>query len=149
MLAMAVGSGIVVGLAVLFIGSALFPPIASVSLTRLPQGMTVSQVIGFRVSGSYSHLGNSTIWLTDYSGGYVVDDQATLYSNGTWTAADSELGDPGQKLPFSLTVRVLVADPECARTLTAAMNGSGGDYLTALPGGCTVAASATVDVTTR
>jgi hypothetical protein len=107
----------------------------------------ISESNGFTVKGSYSGLGNDTIWLTDYDGGYTVDNEATLATNGTWTVSDSPpLGNQGQALPFPLTVRVILADTHCAAALQATYN-TNGDYLTTLPGGCIVADALTVSVT--
>jgi hypothetical protein len=93
-----------------------------------------------------SQLGNN-VWLTDYDGGYTVDNEATVNGDGTWSASDSDLGDPGEALPFYLTVRVILADSQCAATLQATYN-TNNDYLTSLPGGCTVVGGVTVRVMT-
>ncbi|MGO9164348.1 MAG: hypothetical protein ACLP7J_27270, partial [Streptosporangiaceae bacterium] len=52
-----------------------------------------------------------------------------------------------QALPFPMALRVILADAGCAAKLQQTMN-SNGDYLNALPGGCTVAAAVRVEVTT-
>jgi hypothetical protein len=139
-------AGLAAGLIVLIItfSSSSGP---AVTLKSPAKGADVSRTKVFRVAGTSSHLGNATIWLTDYDGGYSVDDEATIYSNGTWQAFDSNVGNQGQRLPFPMTLRVILADTQCAAKLQEAMN-STGDYLTALPGGCTVAGAVTVNVTT-
>jgi hypothetical protein len=68
-------------------------------------------------------------------------------ANGTWTAGDSDLGNPGEAPPFSRTVRLIRADTNCAATLYATSQTTN-DYLNNLPGGCTVVAQVTVRVTT-
>lgn len=138
--------GAAAGLIVLIITFSASPGPA-VTLKSPAPGTDVSRTKTFRVSGTSSHLGNATIWLTDYDDGYVVDDEATIYSNGTWQASDSDLGNPGQRLPFPETLRVILADTQCAAKLQEAMN-STGDYLATLPAGCTVAGVVTVNVTT-
>jgi hypothetical protein len=119
-----------------------------VSLTSPAPGTAVSQTKVFTITGTVGHLGNDTLWLTDYNHGYSVDDEATVNANDTWKALDSNVGNPGQPLPFPMTLRVILADRGCASKLEEAMD-SNGDFLAALPGGCTVAATVTVDVTTR
>lgn len=142
-----VASGVAAGLIVLLIASVQSPG-PTVSLTSPTPGTAVSRTKVFSATGTFSHLGsNDTIWLTDYDGGYAVDDEATLNTNGTWMASDSNVGNPGKSLPFALTLRVILADAECATKLQETMN-SNGDYLTALPGGCTVADAVAVKVTT-
>jgi hypothetical protein len=143
---LSLSSGIAAGLVVLLISSFRSPGPA-VSLISPTTGASVSRTRTFTVTGKASHLGNETIWLTDYDGGYTVDDEATIFDNGGWTASDSDVGDPGQALPFPLTLRVVLADPGCAAALQKTMR-TNGDYLTALPGGCAVADSVTVNVTT-
>ena len=138
--------GIVAGLIVLLIAS-LWSPGPIVSLTSPASGAEVSRTEVFNVEGTASHLGDHTIWLTDYDGGYSVDDEATVKTNGTWIASDSQVGNPDQTLPFPLIVRVILADTQCATKLQEAM-ASNEDYLTELPGGCTVAGDVTVRVTT-
>ncbi len=138
-------SGVIAGVIVLFLASSRSPG-PTVSLASSVRGADVSRTKVFHVTGTSSHLGNDTIWLTDYDSGYTVDSQATVYPDGTWEAADSDVGNSGQSLPFPLNLRVILADVECATRLNATMN-SNGDYLTALPGGCTVAGAVTVNVT--
>ena len=120
----------------------------AVSLTSPTPGTAVSRTRTFGVTGKTSHLGNETIWVTDYDGGYAVDDEATVYDDGEWKASDSNVGDPGRALPFRWTLRVILADAGCAARLQKTME-SNGDYLNALPGGCTVAGSVTVKVATH
>jgi hypothetical protein len=140
-------SGVIAGLIVLLIGSALsHSPTAH--LTFPNNGTAVSETGGFNAKGTSSHLGNDTIWLTDYDGGYTVDSEATVNGHGGWTAPDSPLGDPGQALPFPLTARVILANTRCAAKLQKVMN-TNADYLTALPGGCAVVGAVNVNVTTR
>jgi hypothetical protein len=143
---LSLSSGIAAGL-VVFLISSFRSPGPTVSLISPTTGTAVSRTKTFSVTGKVSHLGNETIWLTDYDSGYTVDDEATIFDNGRWAASDSDVGDPGQALPFPLTLRVILADPGCAAKLQKTMS-SNGDYLTALPGGCTVADSFTVNVTT-
>jgi len=119
----------------------------TVRLIYPSKGTSVPQANGFVAKGTVSQLGNDTIWLTDYDGGYTVDNEATVNGDGTWSASDSDLGDPGEALPFSLTVRVILGDAQCAATLQATEN-TNSDYLTSLPGGCTVVGGVTVRVTT-
>lgn len=107
----------------------------------------VSKSKGFTVRGSFSNLGNDTIWLTDYDGGYTVDSEAALATNDTWAASDSDLGNAGESLPFPLTVRLILANEHCAAKLQATYN-TNGDYLPSLPGGCIIADALTVNVTT-
>lgn len=129
--------------------SAARPPSGPIVQVKSPQkGQAVPQGKGFVATGTVRQLGNDTIWLTDYDGGYTVDNQASVDQNGTWTASDSDLGNAGQPLPFVLTARVILADAQCAAKLQAAEN-SNSDYLTSLPGGCTVAGHIAVQVTTR
>jgi hypothetical protein len=123
------------------------PPVA-VRLTSPAPGTDVSQTKVFGVTGTVGHLGNDTLWLTDYDGGYAVDDEATVNTNGTWRALNSNVGNPHQPLPFALSLRVILASTECAAKLQEAMN-SDADYLTVLPGGCAVAGAVTVNVTSR
>jgi hypothetical protein len=143
-------SGIAAGLIVLLVAAWLTgnkPPSVHVKSPR--HGTAVSQQSGFQASGTSSDLGNDTIWLADYDGsGYYVDSEATIKDGGSWTASDSQLGNPGQTLPFPLTARVIVADTQCADALQTVMHGSQ-DYLTSLPGGCDIAGAITVEVTTR
>jgi hypothetical protein len=142
-------SGIVTGLAVFFITALITGGgNATVHIVAPRQGAAVSKSEGFTARGTSGDLGNDTLWLTDYDGGYTVDNEATINTGGTWTASDSDLGNPGQALPFPLTARVILADPQCAAKLEAAYNSSA-DYLTSLPGGCTVAGTVTVNVTRR
>jgi hypothetical protein len=118
-----------------------------VRLTAPSAGASVPEAKGFTARGTVSGLGDYTLWLTDYDGGYTVDTEATVSGNGTWTAADSDLGSPGEVLPFNRTVRLIRADTSCAATLQATSN-TNNDYLTSLPGGCAVVAQVTVRVTT-
>ena len=118
----------------------------NVRLVAPTSGTEVSQAKGFTAEGTVSGLGNDTIWLTDYNHGYTVDDEAIVNSNGTWSASDSDLGKPGEVLPFSLAVRVILADTQCAATLQATSS-TNSDYLTSLPGGCTVVGEVIVRVT--
>ena len=120
----------------------------TVRLTVPSAGTAVPQAKGFTAEGTVSGLGNDTLWLTDYDGGYTVDNEATVNLDGTWSASDSDLGSSSEALPFSLTVRVILADTQCAATLQATSN-TNSDYLTGLPGGCTVVGEVTVRVTTR
>ena len=143
---LSLSSGIAAGLVVLLISSFRSPG-PTVSLTSPTPGAAVSRTKTFSVTGKVSHLGNETIWLTDYDGGYAVDDEATIYDDGEWKSSDSNVGDPGQALPFRLTLRVILADADCAAKLQGTME-SNGDYLTALPGGCSVAGSVTIKVAT-
>jgi hypothetical protein len=119
----------------------------TVRLSYPTKGASVPQAKGFVAKGIVSQLGNDSLWLTDYDGGYTVDNEATVNGDGTWSASDSDLGNPGEALPFYLTVRVILADPQCAATLQATYN-TNSDYLTNLPGGCTVVGGVTVHVTT-
>jgi hypothetical protein len=139
-------SGISAGLIVLLI-AALFSgnknPVVRISSPR--QGAAVPQAEGFIASGTSSGLGNDTLWLADYDGGYTIDNEATLNANGSWAVYDSDLGNTGQSPPFFLTARVIVADAQCATKLQATLNSSP-DYLTGLPGGCVVAGAVTVNV---
>jgi len=143
-------SGIAAGLIVVLLSAWLSgngPPTVNIVSPR--HGYAVSQQRGFQVVGRSHGLGNETLWLTDYDGyGYAVDSEATIAVDGTWKAADSQLGDPRQHLPFALTARVIIADVQCATKLQAALN-SNQDYLTGLPGGCRAAGSVTVEVTSR
>jgi hypothetical protein len=143
-------SGIAAGLVVVFVASLVSGHThPSVRIISPVHGAAVSQQKGFRVSGTFRGLGNDTLWLADYDGtGYAVDSEATIKASGSWTASDSDLGNPGQLLPFPLTVRLIAADAQCARTLQAAIN-SNQDYLTSLPGGCEIGAAVTVNVTRR
>jgi hypothetical protein len=86
--------------------------------------------------------------LSGIAAGYAIDGEATIGDDGTWTASDSDLGNPGQRLPFPLTARVIAANPQCARGLQAAMN-SNQDYITSLPGGCEIGPTVMVEVTRR
>lgn len=143
-------SGIVAGLVVILVGGLLTSnksPVVNILSPR--QGAAVSQHGGFEARGHFSNIGDETLWLTDYDGsGYTVDSQATLGADGLWKAPDSDLGDPGQHLPFRLTARVIIANPRCASKLQATMNTTQ-DYLSALPGGCTVVGAITVNVIRR
>jgi hypothetical protein len=142
-------TGVVAGLAVFFITAQITGNgNPTVHIVAPHQGAAVSQSEGFRARGTSSDLGNDTLWLTDYDGGYTVDNEATINTGGSWTASDSDLGNTGQSLPFPLTARLILADPQCAAELEATYN-SGPDYLTSLPGGCTVAGTVTVNVTRR
>jgi hypothetical protein len=141
--------GIAAGLIVVLVGAWLTGnQHPSIQINSPSNGTAVSQQKGFQASGKSSDLGNDTIWLADYDGGYAVDSEATIKVGGSWTASDSSLGNPGQALPFPQTARVIVADTECANALQAAMN-STQDYLTSLPGGCEIAGAVTVEVTRR
>jgi hypothetical protein len=121
----------------------------SIQIVAPRHGVAVSQRNGFHTKGTYRDLGNDTLWLADFDGvGYTIDSPATLETNGSWTASDSDLGNPGQALPFLLTARVIVADARCATSLQAALNSSQ-DNLTFLPGGCEVVGAVMVDVTRR
>jgi hypothetical protein len=143
-------SGIAAGLIVALLAAWLFGnKHPSVQIISPRHGAEVSQQNGFQASGTFSDLGNDTIWLADYDGtGYTVDSEATIKAGSSWTAPDSDLGNSGQALPFPLTARVIVADSQCAKALDGAMN-NGQDYLTELPGGCEVAGAITVEVTRR
>jgi hypothetical protein len=118
-----------------------------VHLTAPSGGASVPEAKGFTAGGTVSGLGDYTLWLTDFDGGYTVDTEATVNANGTWTAGDSDLGNPGEAPPFSRTVRLIRADTNCAATLYATSQTTN-DYLNNLPGGCTVVAQVTVRVTT-
>lgn len=146
MVAISLIPGVVAGLIVLAIASAMTHS-PTIHLTSPSPGQAVPRGKGFDVKGTVSHLGNETIWLTDYDGGYTVDGQAIVNPSGTWTVSDSDLGNTGASLPFRLTIRVILADAGCTTKLQAAMS-SNGDYLTSLPGGCEVAGTVAVNVTT-
>jgi hypothetical protein len=125
-------------------------PVISGPIVRLifpSNGTPVPQARGFVAQGTVSQLGNDTIWLTDYDGGYTVDNEATVNGDGAWSASDTDLGNSGESLPFYLTIRVILADSRCAATLQATSN-TDSDYLTSLPGGCVVVGGVTVRVTT-
>lgn len=143
-------SGIAAGLIVVVVAAWLFGNShSSVQIISPRRGTAVSQQNGFQASGTSRDLGNDTLWLADYDGtGYTIDSEATIRTGGSWTASDSDLGNPGQALPFALTARVIVADAQCTSRMQVAMN-SNQDYLTSLPGGCEVAGAVTVEVTTR
>jgi hypothetical protein len=120
---------------------------ATVQLIAPAVGTAVPQAKGFVARGTVRSLGNDTIWLTDFDGGYTVDNEATVNGDGTWSVSDSDLGNSGQSLPFGLTARVILADSHCAARLQATYN-TNNDYLTTLPGGCAVVGSVKVQVTT-
>lgn len=123
------------------------PSNPTVRLISPSKGTAVPRAKGFVTKGTVTGLGNDTIWLTDYDGGYTVDNEATVNGDGAWIAPDSDLGDSGEALPFDLALRVILADSQCAARLQATYN-TDSDYLTALPGGCTVVGGVTVRVTT-
>ena len=89
-------------------------------------------------------LGKETIWIVDYDGGYTVDEQATITS-GKWSAFDGPLGDSTDKLPFSLTMKAILATPGCADRL-AKIQSTDSDYVAALPAGCVPFGTVTVNV---
>jgi hypothetical protein len=125
-------------------------PVASGPVVQLiaPTGGTaVPQSKGFVARGTARGLGNDTIWLTDYDGGYTVDNEAAVNGNGAWSVSDSDLGNSDQSLPFNLTARIILADSHCADRLQATYN-TNNDYLITLPGGCAVVGSVKVRVTT-
>jgi hypothetical protein len=120
----------------------------AVNLTAPAPEATVSQTKPFQITGTVSHLGNDSLWLTDYDGRYFVDGEVTVSSNGAWQAVDSGVGDPHRALPFPVTLRVILADGQCAAKLNATMK-SKTKYVTALPSGCSVATEVVVEVTSR
>jgi hypothetical protein len=97
----------------------------------------VSGKEGFVAGGSASSLGADTIWLFDYVGGaYYIDVQAIVDPNKrTWSAPDRHLGSGSEKLPFSLTAVVVVADAQCTSILQTSFN-SGNTNMPSLPSGC-------------
>ena len=107
-------------------------------------GALVSQSQGFIASGKAASLGPNTIWILDYDGGYTVDQEAAVYSE-TWTAVDRPLGDSSDRLPFSLTMRAVVANPHCAEILSQ-INSTSDDYIQNLPDGCKIIGQVTVKV---
>jgi hypothetical protein len=143
--AISLSVGVIAGLVVLLLASVLSTR-PTVSLTSPASGTAVSRTKEFHVKGTVNHLGNDTIWLADYDGGYAVDDEATVFANDTWEATDSNVGNPDQALPFPLTVRVILADTQCAKRLQQTMD-SNADYITVLPGGCTVVGDVNLKVT--
>jgi hypothetical protein len=143
-------SGIAAGLIVILVAAWITGnQHPSVHINSPRYGTAVPQLSGFQASGMSSDLGNDTIWLADYDGsGYYVDSEATIKVGGSWTAPDSQLGNPKQTLPFPLTARVIIADAQCADALQGAIN-SNKYYLPSLPGGCEIAGAITVEVTRR
>jgi hypothetical protein len=107
-------------------------------------GALVSRSQGFIASGKAASLGPNTIWILDYDGGYTVDQEAVVYSE-TWTAVDRPLGDSSDRLPFSLTMRAVVANPHCAEILSQ-INSTSDDYIQNLPDGCKIIGQVAVKV---
>ncbi len=118
-----------------------------VTMDRLPVGTVIGQKKGLIATGTATDLGTNTVWILDYDGGYTVDDEATV--TGTrWRAADLPLGDSTDPIPFTVTVKTVLANPACATAL-AKLNTTVTDYTKTLPAGCTVVGSITGTVTTR
>jgi hypothetical protein len=104
----------------------------------------VSRSQGFTATGKAAALGPSTIWILDFDGGYTVDQEAVV-SSGNWSATDKPLGDSSDHLPYFLTMRAVVANPQCAGIL-AAVSSTSDDYIQNLPAGCKVIGQVTVKV---
>jgi hypothetical protein len=119
-------------------------PAPHVTFDSPADGAAVSRRRGFTARGTATALGRYTIWLLDYDGGYTVDDEAAV-SDGKWTATDAPLGDETSRIPFTLEVRIVLADAACAGAL-AKLNATRDDYTAALPPGCAVVGSRTVTV---
>jgi len=105
-----------------------------------------SSATGFQIGGKIGSipLGENSIWILDYDGGYTVDQVATI-SGDKWSAVDQDLGDAGAKYPLNLTVVAVWATPECAAKLAEIAN-TAEDYTTSLPKGCTKFGTVTVHV---
>lgn len=107
-------------------------------------GTNVSRSQGFVARGTALHLGTTTIWILDHSGGYTVDQKA-LISAGSWSATDQPLGDSSNHLPFNLNMVAVFADTTCAQRLKHVISTSN-DYMNHLPAGCQIFGQVTVNV---
>lgn len=118
--------------------------VPSATMTYPKPNAVVSKQIGFTAGGTVSALGPDSVWLTDYDGGYTVDQKAAIIGNA-WAATDQPLGDSAERLPFRLTVIAVLATPGCATAL-GRVAATEADYITTLPIGCAPFATVTVNV---
>jgi hypothetical protein len=117
---------------------------SSATLTYPGKDMQVSRKQGFTAGGTYSSLGSDTIWILDHTDVYYVDTEATL-AGGNWSASDQPLGSPSDQLPFPLTMVAVLANPDCARHLSA-LGHSVSNSTPQLPLGCTQFGQVTLNV---
>lgn len=139
------GGGAYLGLKVANPSSAKTANHPSAFLQLPTNGTKVSRSLGFVARGRATNLGKDSIWVLDYSGGYIVDSEAELI-NGQWSAIDQPLGNSSDHLPYSLTMVAVFADRACAARLDE-VNATNNDFLNSLPTGCKPFAQVTVNVT--
>jgi hypothetical protein len=110
-------------------------------------GTLVSDSKGFATSGTFSSLGEYTLWIFDYDGGtnYTIDEAANVYvSSRKWSAFDGP-GLGSGPFPFPLTMAVVAADSSCNARLNQLSDAAQYNILS-LPSGCEVVAETTVNV---
>lgn len=122
----------------------------SVILEAPKNGTQVSESRGFTMTGSVSSLGADALWILDYNGGsnYIIDEPANIALSGKWSAFDGPFGRPPDRLPFLVSVVLVVADPSCNVRLNQLSNAGRYD-ISNLPSGCKIVAEATVKVSKR
>ncbi|MFL6162721.1 MAG: hypothetical protein ACJ74U_10885 [Jatrophihabitantaceae bacterium] len=90
---------------------------------------------------------NEALWLLDSDEQtYTVDQQARVVGNNWSAISDGPFGDPNNKLPFAMSLVIVVASPSCDQALQA-KSAAADSSLASLPVGCRVTDSRTIRIT--
>jgi hypothetical protein len=121
-----------------------------VRLTAPENGAEINGIDGVKVTGRTCDVRpGESVWLFDYDAydknSYLVYDQnsgprpAATLNDVEFVVLDQPIGDPGDKHK-TYTIRAVVANGECAKTITKAAADPEGNYVfPQLPAGCIVA----------